>query len=286
VSRTPAFRAAVALLLLCAMRAGAPAAEPPRRIASLSLTADEILVEIVPLERLVAATTAADDPEMSNVVGRVPPSIARFPKADVERLLALAPELVVVSEYTDADFLHLLERTRLRTHRMTGLHSLAGMRQAILDLGQAVGEPEAARRLVARFDGRLSDLAGRLAGAPRPRALYWSSPFTAGGDSAIGALIECGGAVNVGRELGLTGIQPLDAERAFMSQPDVIVVGLQDDIAVLRGHPLLSKLPAVRAGRLVYIPSRLLVTLSQHAADACWAIASALHPRRTPRGAP
>lgn len=65
--------AALLLLLLCAMRAGAQTSEPPRRIASLSLTADEILVEIVPLERMVAATTAADDPEMSNVVGRIPP---------------------------------------------------------------------------------------------------------------------------------------------------------------------------------------------------------------------
>src|SRR5689334_15833996 len=91
-----------ALLLAASTLGAAPAPTPspaakaaPQRIASLNLTADEVLVEILPVERLVAVTAASDDVGTSNVVGRVPPTVARFRKADLERLVALSPDLVV-----------------------------------------------------------------------------------------------------------------------------------------------------------------------------------------------
>lgn len=141
--------AAAALLLGSAALKAAPTAAAPLRVASMTLTADEILVEILPPGRLVAVTRFADDPGSSNVVGRVPPSVARFPRADLERLVALGPDLVVVSQYTDADFLGQLEKSGMRFYRMEGLDSLAGFREAILSLRPAgvvrVGSPPGAR---------------------------------------------------------------------------------------------------------------------------------------------
>ena len=253
----------------------------------MNLTADEILVEIVPVERLVAATAAADDVGTSNVVGRIPPGVARFRRAEMERLLALSPELVVVSEYTDADFLRLLERTGMRIHRMRGLDSLAGIRAAVLDLGRAVGAEAPAQRLVARYDAVLSDLGRRLQGAPRPRVLYWAGGMTAGSGTAIGALIEGGGAVNVGRETGVEGIAPIGAERAFVTDPDAVLVGEGwKSTEALQSHPLLSQMRAVKQSRIIAMPTELLVTLSHHAAEACWYLASVLHPDRVPRPRP
>ena len=73
------------------------AAEAPRRVASLNLTSDELLVEMLPADRLVAVTRWADDAEMSNVAGHVPATVVHLPRADLERLIALRPDLVVVS---------------------------------------------------------------------------------------------------------------------------------------------------------------------------------------------
>jgi iron complex transport system substrate-binding protein len=279
-------------LLACALAnglalAGSVAAEPPRRVASLNLTADEILVELLPPERLVGVTRWADDPGSSNVAGRVPATAARFPKADLERLVALAPDLVVVSEYTDADVLRAIERSGLRHHRMRGLDSLPGFRAALVALGGAVGELAAAEKLARRYDAVLAELSRRLEGAQRPRVLYWANPQTAGGGTAIGALIEAAGAENVARSLGLSGIVPLGAERVFVADPDVVLVGRWPGARVaLTEHPLLSKLRAVRPGRIVEMPTHMLVTLSHHAADACWHLASVLHPDRVPAQAP
>lgn len=261
---------------------GAFAEAPTRgRVASMNLTADEILVEILPPARLVAVTRFADEAGTSNVVGRVPPEVARFPRADLERLVALRPDLVVVSQYTDADFLRQIEKSGIRWHRMEGLASLSGFRESILSLGRAVGEEAAARGLVARYDARLAALVRLLEGAKRPRVLYWANPYTAGAQSAIGAIIEGAGAENVGRTLGLEGIAPLGGERAFLADPDVVLVGASfESVDSLRQHPLLGQLRAVREGRVVEMPGELLVALSHHAAESCWYLASKLHPGR------
>lgn len=262
-------------------------AEPPRRVASLNLTADELLVEMLPPERLVAVTRWADDPEMSNVAGRVPGAAVRMPRADLERLVALRPDLVVVSEYTDADFLRLLEKSGLRHHRMGGLDTLAGIRAAIVDLGRAVGAENASARLVTRYDAILAELWRRLADDPRPRVLYWGNPHTAGAGTAIGSLVEAGGGTNVGRELGLQGIVPLAGEKAFDADPDAFLVAQGSGAAAaLRRHPLLSRTRAVREGRVLEMPNRLLVALSDHAAESAWWIASRLHPARVTEAAP
>ncbi len=277
----------VAAGILALATPGSAGNDPPRRVASLNLTADELLVEMLPPERLVAVTRWADDPEMSNVAGRVPKAAVRLPRADLERLVSLRPDVVVVSEYTDADFLRLLEKSGLRGHRMSGLQTLAGIRAAIVDLGRAVGTPEEAARLTARFDAVLGELARRLAGEPRPRVLYWADPHTAGAGTAIGSLVEAAGAQNVARELGLRGIVPLAGEKAFAAEPDAFLVTAGSGAATsLRRHPLLSRTRAVREGRVVEMPNRLLVALSDRAADAAWWLASRLHPARVPEAAP
>jgi iron complex transport system substrate-binding protein len=281
------FRVAGTAVVAAAVAALAAADAPPRRVASINLSADEILSAILPSDRLVGVTRFVDERGTSNIVGRVPASVFRFQKADMERLVALAPDLVVVSEYTDADFLRLVERSGMRWHRMEGLASIRGVRRAIVDLGRVVGAEAEARGLVARYDATLSELARRLAGAPRPRVLYWSGEMTAGADTAIGALIECAGAINVGREMGVTGVAPPGAERAFVADPDVVLVTSFPGVAAgVAAHPLLSRLRAVREGRVVVMPNELVIALSQYTADACWDLASRLHPDRVPRSRP
>lgn len=277
-------RALVVALLVAASAISASGSDAPQRVASINLSADEVLVDILPPARLVGVTRFADDAEDSNVAGRVPATAFRFAKADLERLVALRADLVVVSEYTDADFLTLLERTGVRHHRMRGLGSLAGIRAALLALGDAVGESAGAKRLAAEYDRKLQALARALADARRPRVLYWSQGVTAGAGTTLTALIEAAGGTSVGRELGLEGIVPLGAERAFVSDPDFVLLGNWPGAAEsLRDEPLLGHLRAVREGRVLTLPNKLLVAVSHYTADAAWALAHRLHPTRVPQ---
>lgn len=273
--------AVAALLGALASAVAAPAADIPKRVASLNLAADEILVEILPPDRIVALTQFIDEKGTSNALGRAPASIPRLPRADLERLIDLRPDLVIVSQYTDADFLRALETSGLRAHRMTGLDSIEGFRRGVIDLGAAVGAPSAAARLVKDFDERMARLEERLRGVPRPRVFYWASGFTAGSATAFDALIRCGGGRNAAAESGLAGIAPVGAERAFSIRPEWLLIGRDSSTArEIRRDPLLSRLDAVREGRVIEIPTELLVALNHHAAGACEFIARALHPGR------
>ena len=273
------------LLLLIAGLIGAqgptspPKAAAPQRVASLNLASDEILADILPLSRLVAVTALVDEAGTSNAVGRIPASVARFPKVDVERLIALRPDLVVVSEYTDADVLRALRQSGLKVHRMTGLDSLDGFRRALLELGDVVGENERAAKLAADFDARLGDIDRRIRGTPRPRLLYWASGFTAGSKTAFDALIRCGGGENAAALAGISGITPLGAERAYGLDPDWLFIGSHTTTSKeIHEHPLLSRMRAVKAGHVVEMPTELLVALNHHAAASCEFMAKALHP--------
>ncbi len=274
----------VVLLAICAFALASPAAaqgKTPTRVASLNLASDEILADILPLSRLVAVTALIDEAGTSNAVGRVPKTVARFPKVDVERLIALKPDLVVVSEYTDADVLRALERSGLRVYRMVGLDSLAGFKRALLGLGAAVGEPKEAARLAADFDARLGEIELRLKGAPRPRVLYWASGFTAGSKTAFDALIACGGGQNAAALKGITGITNLGVERAYGVDPDWLFIGRDTTTSKeIRSHPLLSIMRSVKAGHVVEMPGELLVALNHHAVKSCEFMARALHKER------
>jgi len=273
----------VAVLLGTANPTRAQTGAAPQRVASLNLASDEILADILPLERLVAVTALVDEAGTSNAAGRIPAFVARFPKVDVERLIALRPDLVVVSEYTDADVLRALRQSGLRVHRMTGLDSLEGFKRALLDLGEVVGEKARAAKLAADFDARLGDIGGRLQGTPRPRLLYWASGFTAGSKTAFDALIRCGGGENAAALAGISGITPLGAERAYGLDPDWLFIGSHTTTAKeIREHPLLSRMRAVKAGHVVEMPTELLVALNHHAAASCEFMARALHPDRFP----
>lgn len=253
----------------------------PQRVASLNLTSDEILADILPIERLVAVTTLVDEAGTSNAVGRIPKSIARFPKVDVERLIALRPDLIVVSEYTDADVLRSLQQSGLKTHRMTGLDSFEGFRKSLLDLGDVVGEKEAAARLAERFDARLAAIDASLQGTSKPKVLYWASGFTSGAKTPFDAIIACGGGVNVAALAGITGITNMGAERAYTMDPDWLLIGSGTSTAKeIHEHPLLSRMRAVKAGHVVEMPTELLVALDHHAAGACEFMARSLHKDR------
>ena len=275
--------ALVLVVAATAALAGPATPPPPQRVASLNLASDEILADILDPSRLVAVTALVDEPGTSNAVGRIPRTIARFPKVDIERLIALRPDLVVVSEYTDADVLRALQRSGLRVHRMTGLDSLAGFRRALLDLGDTVGEKAKAETLVRDFDARLAAIATRLAGAPRPKVLYWASGFTAGSRTAFDALIACGGGENAAALKGISGITPLGAERAYGVDPDWLFIGRETTTSrEIREHPLLSRMRAVKAGHVVEMPTELLVALNHHAVKSCELMARSLHKERFP----
>ncbi|HEX3870749.1 MAG TPA: ABC transporter substrate-binding protein [Pirellulales bacterium] len=256
----------------------------PVRIASLTLATDEILSELVPTKRIVCVTNLVDDPEISNVANFYPDQIPRLRDADLERIMAIEPDLVCVASYNSADFLKIMDRAGISLYRNEAYHTLDEIEAGIVALGKCVGEPERAQGVAGRMRSRRAQLADRLRGlSHRHRVLFWSAGFTSGQGTTLDDIIREAGAINVAAENGMKGSQEISPERIIASDPDFIVLAnwtADDRHADIKNHPLLRNLRAVSANKTIVIDARYLLCVSQYVVEGAERLARALHPDR------
>lgn len=261
---------------------------PPQRIVSLSLAADEIVLALLPPERIAALTYLADDPHYSNVV-REAQQIPYKIRADAEQVIARQPDLIITSAsaYTGVTARTLLRETGIPLVELPWHDSLSGVQQNILLIGKAVGAADGARALVAEMNRRLEDVAQRVAGAPRPRVLYYfPGGFTAGRGTTMDEMITRAGGLNVAAEAKLRGVKQLSQERLMTLNPGIILIGGSDDQqhagglrAFLLTDPILSQLDATRTGQVYVLPLTYMGSLSHHMVKGVEAVARILHPQ-------
>jgi iron complex transport system substrate-binding protein len=292
------FLALTAVLGLCAPGAGcgartAPApgeSSSPRRILSHTLATDEILLELVPTDRIVGVTSLVDDPEISNVAGRYPPDIPRLKEANAERIFGLTPDLVCVAPYNSIDFINLLERSGLAVYRNDAVNSIDEIQTGIEQLGKRVAEPEKGRQLAAQMRARRAQLAERLRGVrERPRVLFWSAGYTAGPRSTIDDLIREAGGNNVAAELGMGASAEISPEQMVAADPDYLLLcGWAGDDRPNRvdNHPVLRNLRAVRMNRVLIVEGRYVTSISHYVVDGVERVARLLHPECAREPAP
>jgi len=264
---------------------------PPERIVSGYLASDEILAELVEPARVAAVSIFADDPGMSNCLGVYPPphpssvaapGIARV-RGEAEEILALRPDLVFVTNFTDDGTLRLLDGAGIPVVRFTDWASFDGVLADIRLTGAAVGAEARAQALAGAVEARLAAVAERVRGRPRVRALYYELPgYTRGVGSLNDEMIQRAGGVNVAREIGIEGVAPIGIESVLALAPEVIVLpGFSSDRRVpevLLSTPGWEQIPAVRAGRVYVVPAAWLTSVSQHAARGVEELARLFHP--------
>jgi iron complex transport system substrate-binding protein len=147
-------------------------------------------------------------------------------------------------------------------------------------------EPQAAE-LRARVEAELAAVRKRIAGQDRPRCLLFLRPpeggsaFTAGNETRADTLLHLAGGLNAFQEA--RGYRQLGAETLFALEPDIILVGQSPDpngpdpVQAVTEDPLLSRLPAVRAGRVHAIDLQLL-RFGPSIGEAARTLVEILHP--------
>ena len=141
-------------------------------------------------------------------------------RAQVEAILSLAPDLVCVAGYSDADGLRLEIGAGLPVLRWSRFETFADVLANVRVLGAAVGADAAAEALAAGAERDLAALDARLAGVTPVRALYLDPPdFSAGAGTLIDEMLSRAGAVNVARQARLDGAGPIPVETALALDP-------------------------------------------------------------------
>jgi iron complex transport system substrate-binding protein len=247
-------------------------AAKPRRIVSQTLASDEMLFAMVPPERLVGLSPLARDAKYSNVVAEATthpaPSIE-----SAEDAVRLRPDLVFVATYSRAEVVETLEATGAPVYRLANFDDLDGVMANLGRLGEAVGEPEAAARVVADMRRRLAAVEARRAGKPRLRVLSFSGGFTAGRGTSFDDIVRRAGGINEAAARGLEKFPRLSPEQVLAWNPDVLVAGaLPGEAETVRRRlataPGPAETTAGRRGQIVIIELRRLLAVSQHVVEA------------------
>lgn len=264
----------------------APPVFPPQRIVSLNLAADEILLALTPPERITALTYLADNPTYSNVRGEAR-AVPHRVKANAEQVLALQPDLIIVSAHTNAAVKELLRTTGVSLLELQAFLSLADVEANILAIGQATGTADQASALVAMMEQRFQEVQQRVAGSPQPRVLYYAAGgFVLGKGTTMDEMIAYAGGRNAALEAGVQGGKKISQEKVVALNPAVILVSGEDRQEGLRelllADPTLQEVEAIRAGRVYAIPRAYTSTVSHYVVKCVEAIAQVLHPEVFP----
>lgn len=261
------------LALLCALLAAASvAAEPPQRIASLNLCADQLLLLLLPRERIASVTEWAQKPESSYMAKAAQGLPVNYGLA--ERVLPQQPDLIVAGEYNDHAMVAMMRKLGYRVEIVRVPRDLAEAQHFILQFGELVGAQAQAQALVADMQRRLARIAEQVGDRPAGlAAVYSPNGMSAGRGTVMEEILARAGWRNLGSEIGLTGYGQLPLEQLIRAQPDLLVL---DTTAEPTGgtslahayldHPALATL--TRKSRRLILPPPLSVCVGPMTVDA------------------
>ena len=218
-------------------------AAPPQRIVSLLPSLTESLCALGGCALLVGTDRFSNAP--ASVLAL--PKLGGLDDAQVERIVALAPDVVLAA--TSARVIDRLEALGLRVLVLES-RDHADVQRTLTALAQMLSRPAEGARVWAAIEHDLREAAARVPAALRGKTVYFevdATPYAAGAGSFIGQTLARLGMANVvPAELG--PFPKLNPEFVVRAQPD-IVMAVQANLADMPKRPGWAALRALQRGQ-------------------------------------
>jgi iron complex transport system substrate-binding protein len=273
--------AGAALALLCTAlgaappvcaAGSAPAAGAAQHVMSLSMCTDDLLLQLLPPERIASITYYARTPGNSYLWPQAARVAVNYGTA--EEVLAANPDLVLAGTFTTPATRRLLEHMQFALLEVPPASDFTQIRQITRRVAHALQRDAAGEALIAKMDASLSSLAQHT--LPRAvRVAAWGEGGSIPGRGTLfDAILRAAGGINVAPSDPDRPYIAFDVEQLLAARPDVIA--LPSDIAATPGrntdvalHPLVMK---VYAGRTISYSSALYSCGSPASAEAAVAL--------------
>lgn len=236
---------------------------PPRRIVCLTEETVETLYLLGEQDRIVGVSGYAVRPPQ---VRREKPRVSAFISADVPKILALDPDLVLAFSDLQADIAADVVRAGVAVH-VFNQRDIAGILAMIRTLGGLIGEAGKASDLAMRFEQRLGEVAasGRVRSL-RPKVYFeeWDDPLISG-IGWVSELVSIAGGDDVFPQLAKEKAAKdriVSADDVIAANPDIILASWCGKKVVpdrIRRRQGWSEIAAVRDNRIVEIKSPLIL---------------------------
>jgi iron complex transport system substrate-binding protein len=236
---------------------------PPERIVCLTEETVETLYLLGEDARIVGVSGYAVRPAR---VRKEKPRVSAFISADVPKILALKPDLVLTFSDLQADIVADLIRANVAVHAFNQ-RDVAGIFDMIRTLGALVGVPDKADALACTLGARVEAVHERTRRLPRrPRVYFeeWDEPMISG-LGWVSELIEAAGGIEVFPELAVrknAKDRIVTAAQVVEAKPDIIIgswCGKKFVPAKVAARPGFAEVPAVSSGWLREVKSTFIL---------------------------
>jgi iron complex transport system substrate-binding protein len=235
---------------------------PPRRLVCLTEETVETLYWMQEQDRIVGVTGYAVRPPQ---VRKEKPRVSAFTSANLGKILALKPDLVLAFSDLQADIAAELGRAGVAVH-LFNQRDVAGIFAMIEMVGALIGEPAKGVALANELRRRVDAVAASAPQGRRPRVYFeeWDEPLITG-IGWVSELIEIAGGVDCfarlrGKQAAKDRI--IMPEDVIAAKPDVIVAswcGKKVSKNKIAGRMGWDAVPAVANKRIVEIKSPLIL---------------------------
>ena len=245
-----------------------------RRVLSLNLCTDQLLLALADPDQIIGLTRLAADCRLS-----VPCRAAAAYKAvrgTAEEVIASAPDLVLGGPAAAGAAMQAVRRLGIPVLAPDPPRSFDAIRAQILQVADAIGQPGRGQALAASFDRQLAALPLPPDGAWPMAAILQPNGYTTAAGSLADAVLRRAGLDNYAEREGIPRYAVLPLERLVLHPPSLLVTdepGSDASLAeAILWHPVLA---AAFAGRRVAVPSRLLLCGTPDTLDAVAVLARA-----------
>ena len=236
---------------------------PPERIVCLTEETVETLYLLGEDHRIVGVSGYAVRPPR---VRREKPRVSAFISADVPKIIALKPDLVLTFSDLQANIVADLIRNNIAVHAFNQ-RDVGGIFDMIRTLGALVDASERADALANSLAARVDAVHERALRLPRrPRVYFeeWDEPMISG-IAWVSELIEAAGGVEVFPQLAArknARDRIVSADDVVAARPDIIIgswCGKKFVPGKVTARPGFAEVPAVSGGWLREIKSTLIL---------------------------
>jgi iron complex transport system substrate-binding protein len=258
-------------------------AHPARRVISMAPHVTELLFAAGGGKRIVGAMNYSDYPAEARSI----PSVGTNSQIDLERVIALKPDLLIVWESGNrARQIEQLARLGIPVFHSEP-RRLEQVATSIERFGQLLGTGQQAQAAAADYRARIAGLAARYGHNAPVRVFYqvWDKPlFTLNDQQIVSDAIRLCGGQNIFGKLAVIAPE-LNVEAVLQQDPEVIVSGDEHafgdrGVGIWKGY---RSLLAVKRQNLVTLDGELLTRpgprTAQGAAQLCEAIEQARRRR-------
>jgi iron complex transport system substrate-binding protein len=251
----------------------------PQRIISTAPDTTEILFALGLGNRVVGVSTYCNYPEEAKTREK----IGTFQDPNIEKVLALKPDLVISTGGVQRQFIERLEKMGIPVYTSYP-HNLDEVLKSIYKIGLVTGAEKEANDLI--FDlkfriARVTSKVGKVKNKPKVFFELWHEPLmSAGPGSFIDDLIKKAGGINLAGD-AKTAYPIFSLEQLIKEDPDVIIAAessMGGNLSDIAKRPGWGMLKAVKNQKIFTINDDIIFRAGPRLVIALETIAKYLHP--------